>query len=435
VATIGILAEHKAGEARVPLTPQQMAKLQHTHPNISFEVQKSAQRAFTSEEFSDRGIPIVAQVSAPFRLAVKEIPLEQVHPGIVYLFFSHTIKGQPYNMPLLQRFLDQGATLLDYELIRDRNGRRLVFFGRFAGLAGMVNTLRGYGLRLRAEGEESPFTMLRQAKDYYDLAELEKDLEKLAKALPDYLKNRSPLVIGIAGYGNVSKGVQEILSYLPVRELTPEELLSWKPESVPELIKVVFKEEHMVEPRDPGKPFVLQDYYAHPENYRAVFERYLDKLTILMNCIYWEERYPRLLTKEWVKKNFLGGSHALKIVGDISCDIQGAIECNLGISTSAEPYYVFDPLEERRVNGVVGQGPVLMAVDNLPTELPRESSHEFGEALMPFLPTLVGCDFNRTYEELDLHPALKQAVIVLRGELTPPFEYLKEFLKNIKPQE
>ena len=170
---IGIISEHKPGEGRIPLTPDQIQKLLTDNPQFSITVQPSAQRRFEEDEFQSRGIQLSPDMQhANLVMAVKEIDVKDINGNQAYLYFSHTIKGQDYNMPMLQHILDVGATLLDYELIRDENDRRLVFFGRHAGLAGMVNTLWSYGQRQLVQGVESPFQMIKQTQDYQNLEEI-----------------------------------------------------------------------------------------------------------------------------------------------------------------------------------------------------------------------------------------------------------------------
>ena len=183
-------------------------------------------------------------------------------------------------------------------------------------------------------------------------------------------KSLVPLIIGFAGYGNVSIGAQEILDLLPVKEIRPEEIKSiYKNPSNKVIYKVVFKEEHMVEPTSPGKTFDLQDYYSHPEEYRPAFERYIPHLSILMNCIYWSAQYPRLVTKEYLKKSFKNkeGFH-LKVIGDISADVNGAIEFTAKNTSPDKPVFVYNPNTDAIKDGYEGDGVVVMAVDNLPCE-------------------------------------------------------------------
>ena len=181
----------------------------------------------------------------------------------------------------------------------------------------------------------------------------------------------------------------------------------------------------MAEPKAAGTPFVLQDYYKHPENYRGVFDRHLPHLDLLMNTIYWDERYPRLVTRRWARAHYGDGRQPrLQVIGDISCDIGGGVELNVGTTDPDEPCYVFDPATDKVVPGVAGEGPVVMAVDNLPCELPREASERFSRVLRAMVPTLAAADFTVEFADLQLPDHLKNAVVAHRGELTPAYRYL-----------
>jgi saccharopine dehydrogenase (NAD+, L-lysine-forming) len=427
---IGIIAEHKPGEGRIPLTPLQISQLHRDHPDLTISVMPSEQRIFRDDEFLESDIPMSQDLSdANLVMAVKEIDVKDIRGNQAYLYFSHTIKGQAYNMPMLQHILDTGATLLDYELIRDDNNRRLVFFGRHAGLAGMVNTLWAYGQRLKVLGTESPFLQIKQAQDYANLEEINLSLQILGSEISRWMADKPALVIGLTGYGNVSRGAQEILANLPMHELSARELLEADLDDFHgQLIKVVFKEEDMFEPREASNEFLLQDYFDHPEKYQAKFQPYLKKLHMLVNCIYWDTPYPRLVTIEDIKTHYQSDK-TLMVVGDITCDIDGAIQFNTGSTLSPDPVYIHDIQTGKKVMGFVGEGPVVMAVDNLPTELPREASEAFGEALIPFVYDMGACDYVKPFEQLDLPAEVKRAVIAHAGELTPEHEHLKIYLK------
>ena len=429
---IGIRKEDKnIWEARVPLVPEQVVSL--IADGIEVAVQSSDIRAFSDQQYLDVGASIVPEIpDLPVVFAVKEIPTELLQPNRTYLYFAHVIKGQAYNMEMLQRLLDLDATLIDYERIVDDEGRRLIFFGRHAGLAGMIDTLWALGRRLKVEGFDTPFAQILQAKDYSNLGAAKAAVLQVGEAitrtpLPAEL---TPMVFGFAGYGHVSKGAQEILDLLPHKQIEPGELMGLDP-STPGLVKVVFAEEHMAKPIDPSRSFELQEYYDHPELYRGDFAKYVPYLTVLVNCIYWTPQYPRLVTRELLHGlNGAGKRPCLKVIGDISIDVEGAIECSLDHTDSGDPVFVYLPDEDRIELGVEGHGPVVLAVDNLPCELPVESSQEFGKALLPFIEAVASADYNVSYEDLDLPSAIKRAVITHRGSLTPDYEYLQEYLEN-----
>jgi alpha-aminoadipic semialdehyde synthase len=428
--TIGIRREDKnEWERRVPITPDHVRQL--TKEGIAVIVQPSGIRAFPDESYREAGAVIQDDLSGcALVLAVKEIPVALFRAKRTYMFFAHVIKGQPHNMPMLQKLLDLGCSLIDYEKVVDDQNRRLIFFGRHAGLAGMTDTLWALGQRLESEGIPTPFSGIQQTRHYKDLAAVKEAVRKVggkieAEGLPASLV---PMVFGFAGYGNVSLGAQEIFDLLPHREVKPEELKRVHDEKPGQIVKVVFREEHMVEPKDPATPFDLQEYYDHPERYQGTFSEYVPYLSVLANCIYWAPQYPHLVTREDVRKLYASGSHSLRILGDISCDVNGAIECNLKCTEVGDPVYVYQVKTDSVSPGVQGDGPVVLAVDNLPCELPVESSRDFGDALMPFLSTIVRCDYRKPFEHLDLPAPILRAVIAHQGQLTPDYAYISEHL-------
>jgi alpha-aminoadipic semialdehyde synthase len=435
-ALIGIRREDKSEwERRVAVTPQDAATLQHEQ-GIQVVVQPSKIRAFADNEFVAAGVAVQEDLSpCPVVFGIKEMPEEFFERHKAYVFFAHVIKGQSYNIPMLRRMLDLGCTLIDYERVVDEKNRRLIFFGWHAGVAGMIDTLWALGQRLAWEGVPNPFTDLRQTHTYHDLAEAKVALGQVrarieAEGLP---VQATPLIVGVAGYGNVSRGAQEMLDLLPVIEIEPEEVstvATRRDYSRRHLYKAVFKEWHMVEPISPEGSFELQDYYNHPDKYRGVFERYLPHLTVLVNAIYWASAYPRLVTKDTMKTLFGGkGKPRLLVIGDISCDVEGAIECTVKSTEPGDPIYVYNAANGEVVDGYAGPGVVIMAVDILPSELPREASTDFSRILRPFIPAIARCDFSASFEESNLPPEIKRAVIAYQGQLTPEYRYIEGFLE------
>lgn len=433
-AVVGVRREDKnVWERRVPLIPEQVGQLIGEHA-LDFRVQPSPIRTFHDDEFVEVGAEVVEDISAcPLVLGVKEMPLVAFRPEMTYVFFAHVIKGQVHNMPMLARLMDQRCSLVDYERITDDAGRRLVFFGRFAGIAGMVDTLAGVGKRLALTGYETPFARCRLAHDYgrvdlakAALAEVGRDV--VEQGLPDAL---APFIIGVTGYGHVAKGAWEMLDALGTTEVEPMDLPALVRDGSRNCIyRVMFREEHMVEPVALGHRFDLKEYFARPELYRGQFERHLEHLSVLANCIYWDERYPRLVTKEWLRSQCAHGCLKLVAVGDISCDINGSIEATEKATNPGEPFFVYDPTSSSVADGAAGPGLLVMAVDNLPCELPFDSSREFGTALAPFVPALARCDFGWPLDELELPGPVRRALILHRGRLTPEYEYISRFLER-----
>lgn len=432
---IGIRREDKnAWERRVPLIPADLALLQKSH-DVRFLVQPSDIRIFTDKDYRDAGLTVQENLSeADVVFGVKEFPIDQLNGPRVFVFFSHTVKGQDYNMPMLQHLLDQGATLIDYEKIADEQNRRLIFFSLHAGYAGMIESLVCLGQRLAYLGRRTPLLDILHAYEYPNLEAAKDHLREIgerikAQGLGD---QKQPLIIGLAGYGNVYKGCRVILDCLSVRDIEVNQLAaasSWSIQEAGPLLSVVFKEKDMVVPRSPEAHFVLQDYYQRPENYRGVFEDYLPHLDCLMNTIYWNTQYPRLVTRKWVTAHYHPGSDPrLKVIGDISCDIEGGIEVTVKAPEPDSPCFVFDPATGEAHDGVEGNGPVVMSVDNLPCELPRESSEHFSTLLRDLIPAFIQANFKDDLDSLNLPSSLKKAIIVYQGDLAPDFRYLQEHL-------
>lgn len=434
---IGIRREDKSGwERRVALSPHLVEELVKRE-GFHLRVQSSENRTWSDKHYRAAGAEICDTLEGcGLVFAVKEIPAAEILDDSVHVFFSHTIKGQAYNMALLQRILDSRATLIDYELIADDAGRRLVFFGKHAGYAGMIDSLSALGGRLALEGRFGPLTKIRSAWRYADLEEARTEIAVLASELDPregFAGRDRPLVVGITGYGNVSQGAQEILRLLPHQEHTASELRSLQ--SLDELDSgklhlVVFKEEDMFcRVADGG--FDLQEYFTQPTLYQSRFEDILPKLDLLVNAIYWTPDCPRLVTRNWVEEAWEKDQKGrLLVIGDISIDIEGSIECSLESTHPDNACYVYEATSGKILYGLDGFGPVIVAVDNLPCELPRDASLTFSQALAPYVARLARANWNSSFEELDLPAELKRAVIAHKGNLTPEFHHLQESIRQ-----
>ena len=430
---VGIRIEDKyLMEKRVAITPEHLKKLTD-EGNLKFVVAPSEKRIFTDEEFKDAGAELNSDLTKCNTIfGVKEMPHTFFENEKTYIFFSHVIKGQDYNMPVLKEMMNKNINLIDYEKIADEEGKRLIFFGRYAGLAGMINSLWTLGLRLQSFGIETPFLKIEQSHKYKSLEEA----KAAVKAVGDEIKENgldeylASFVTGFTGYGNVSNGAQEIYDLLPVKEITVEEFMNdeYNTKDNTILYKVVFKEKDLSQRID-GSKFELNDYYNNPKLYESKFEQYLPKLSMLMNCMYWTDEYPTIVTKEYLKKNYKTKTSKLVVIGDITCDINGSIECTEIGTLIEDPIFVYNHNDDTFERGYEGEGIQIMSVDILPSELPKDASETFSNALFPFVKDIVEADYNETFENLKLPSEIKKALILHKGKLTPDFEYLNEYLK------
>jgi alpha-aminoadipic semialdehyde synthase len=338
-------------------------------------------------------------------------------------------------MEMLKKLVDLKASLIDFECITDENNKRLVFFGRYAGIAGMIDSFYTLGRRLLAEGYQTVFSRVKMSYQYPDLATAKAALKEIAN---DFAKNGpgdfdQPMIFGFAGYGNVSEGAQEIFDIFPYREISPAELLKLDKSSLAtnELIKVVFREEDTVENKnkDAGA-FDKQNYFDNPQNYRSKFYQYLSHLTCLINCIFWAKDSPKLMTLEECEKLFRSENNRLKVIGDITCDLHGSIECTTLATEPDDPSYVYDIDDKKIKMGFKGNGPAIMAVDNLPCEVARDASDAFSKALSVFMPYFADFDSECDFEELKLPEPVKKAVILWKGQFTENFRFMREFIKE-----
>lgn len=430
---IGIRREDKnEWERRTPLIPDDVRELREKF-GVKTIVQPSNLRIYTDNEYRKAGAEINENMDeADVIFAVKEIPEEFFKDGKTYIFFSHTIKGQSYNMDMLRKMIKRRVNLIDYEKIADENNRRLIFFGKYAGLAGMVETLHAIGQKLKLQGFDTPLERIKQAFKYSSVKEAKSEIEKIGEEINDagFPQELSPFVFGFAGYGNVSKGAQEVFDLLPHKavsiDILDENYENFTADNY-NFYKVIFKEEDLVRPLN-GE-FELNDYYNNPEKYVSKFEDYISKLKVLVNCIYWTEDYPRLVTKEYLANEAAFHNYPnLRIIGDISCDINGSIEITHKVTMPDNPSFTYFAREGRFEDGVKRGGVSVMAVDNLPCEFPRESSEEFSKVLKGYVKEISEVDFGKDFEQLNLPEPIKKAMILHNGEFTRDYKYIKDYL-------
>ncbi len=435
--TLLIRAEDKnRWERRAPLVPADLEQILSDTGARAF-VERSDKRFFSEDQYASAGaVGCDDMADGDVILGVKEIPIEKIRDNKTYLFFSHTIKGQKDNMPLLQRIIDSGSTLIDYEKITDESGRRLIYFGPYAGDAGSIDILSLMGEHWADKGIDTPLAAVRRAHQYDSVNTAREHLATIGESIrrDGFPPELSPFTIGILGYGNVSGGAQQIFDCLPTERIPADEINAFVSEGRGNrhtVYMTVFQEKDLVKPVAAGAAFELQDYFDHPERYESRFEQFLPGITLLVNAVYWEKRYPRFVTWAGLKRlTETALTCKLSGIADITCDTFGSIECNVKSTDSDMPAYRVDPVAGTTQDGHLGEGIVLLAVDNLPCELPNDASTFFSNQLKPFVPGLLAADFTRTLEASGLPPEIRKAVIVYNGKLTRDFEYLNTHLKK-----
>ncbi len=435
INSIGIRKETKdKTQRRVPLAPGHVRELIRRHGMTIF-VEPWTQRVFSDREYKNAGAILTSDLSkSNIVFGVKEIDPVFMEEKMPYCFFSHTIKGQPYNMAMLRHILAHKNTLFDYELVRGEDRKRLIFFGDFAGYAGMIDSFWALGRRLIWEGIDNPFARIKYASKFDGLREAREALRETGEriwknGLPEQIV---PFICAFTGYGRVSSAAQELYDLLPTVEIEAEKLLAFVRAgrfSDRVLYKVQFQKPDMFHHKKPGTRFNVEHFQKHPESYINRFEQYVPHLTMIINGIYWEPRFPRLLTKKFMKALYRSEKRPrLRVIGDITCDIDGSIELTVKETDARNPVYVYEPSSGNVRDGWEGKGPVILAVDKLPAELPREASESFGNALTPFVPELAAAKYSGPFGEVKIPEEFKKAMIVHRGVLRPRFSHLKKVI-------
>lgn len=397
--TIGLLREGKVPpDKRVSFTPKQAEEIVQRYPHVSIIAQSSNVRCYADREYANSGIPVADDVSnCDILMGVKEVPIPNLIAGKTYLMFSHTIKKQPYNRGLLQEVLRKKITLIDYETLKDWQGNRLVAFGRYAGIVGAYNALYTFGLRYNA-------FKLRRAFECFDVNDLKRELRKATM----------PAVkIALTGAGRVARGAMETLDSAGIRKVSPEEYLN---EEFKEPVYVQLNSSHYHIRKD-GGPFKREEFHKQPEGYVSVFEPYFRETDILIAGAFWNPRAPVLFTRE----QMTSPDFRIRIIADITCDIEGSIPSTKRASTIVDPLYDYDPQQDTVMPPLSDDRFVtVMAIDNLPCELPRSASEEFGRDLIDFIvrPLVVE----------DTEGIIKRATVARDGVLTPGFAYLSDYV-------
>lgn len=437
--TIGILRECKnKWERRVAITPNEVKKI--IAMGIKVIVQSSTLRCYSDDQFIDAGATIQEDMSpASVIFGVKEVPIPDLIANKTYFFFSHTIKAQSYNMGLLDKLLELNIRMVDYECIREpkRPGevpQRLVAFGRYAGIAGAFDFLRGIGEYLLERKFQTPFVYFGSSYMYGSYLDMQVTLSKISRdiLIAGLPRSQCPMVFAVTGNGRVAEGSMEVLTQLPHVKVDPKDLHAFcadpaNKKNNKQIVICQFLTQDMVKRMD-GKPYEKQDYRNNPHEYTDTFHSYLDCVSWLVNCIYWEAKYPRVLSRDALKKAVAAGKSKLMGVTDISADYEGSVEFTSRFTSIEEPFLLYDPLTmtfKEKIAEFSKDEILFHSVDHLPAEMPKEASDHFGSKLMPFIKQVVNADFNTPWDQVkDLPEEIYNAVIAANGQLTPSYKYI-----------
>lgn len=398
---IGIILEGKnPPDKRVPFTPEQCKHIQDSHPEVDLVVQRSPIRAFKDKAYANAGVRLVDNLNdRDVVFGVKEVNIEDLLPNKVFFFFSHTIKEQPYNRDLLAAVMDKNIQLVDYECLTKPSRGRLVGFGRYAGIVGCYNAFLAYGKRTESFD-------LKAAHNCDDRKEMEGELPKIK--LPSNYK------IALTGLGRVAGGAIEILNKMGIKQVSPEDYLNQEfeePVFTQLAVDDYFKKSN-------GESFTRQEVYDHPERFESDFFKYAAESDMYIPCHYWDSNGPFIFTKEEMKRP----DFKIRTIADISCDIDGPVPSTIRPSTIADPIYQYHIDADAETDKIDNRTITVMAVDNLPCELPKDASEDFGgELIKEILPSLLGNDSDTI---------IQRASIAKDGDLTENYEYLRGYLEG-----
>ncbi len=402
---IGILQETKRpSDLRVPLTPNDCKQLLDRYPNVQIFLQPCKNRCFTAVEYRQANVQIADDLThCDLLLGVKEVNKNALIANKKYLFFSHTIKKQSQNRALLQAILDQNITLMDYEAITDDSGTRQVAFGHFAGIVGTHNAFVAWGKRTKQYN-------LMPAHACFDYAEMKKYYHDMVLF---------PLKIAVTGSGRVAAGAIELLKIVGIEQVLPTDFLT---KSYTKPVFCQLKSQHLYQHKSNEKPFDRTDFHQHPSHYDSLFLPYAKVADWLINCIYWSPEAPRLFEKKDMKQTDFN----IRLIADISCDINGSVPATMRSTTIHEPVMGYDALGECESLPYQKHTIDIMAVDNLPCELPRDASTEFSRQLAQhFMPKLIDIDATQ-------NDVVRRATIAKDGKLTKDFNYLDDYVNELE---
>jgi alanine dehydrogenase len=401
IIKIGILKETKIQpDKRVPFSPEQCLAIEELYPQVKVFVQPSEIRAFKDDEYHDLGVKMKEDLSdCNILFGIKEVKLDNLIPNKQFFFFSHTIKKQEHNKILLQEIVKNKIQLTDYECLTDELYNRIIGFGHYAGIVGAYNGILGYGLKYK-------LFELKRACNVKDKKELFEEFKKVK--LPN-------AKIIITGGGRVANGAIEIMGALGIRRVTPYEFTHF---SYREPVYTQLHSYHYNERKD-GSGFKIDDFYQNPSDFQSTFAKFTPYCDILMHCSYWDPKAPVLFTKDEMRQNHF----RISVIADITCDINGSIPSTSRASTIEKPFYGYNPLTETEDDAFSTETITVMAVDNLPCELPRDASEDFGKELIAkVLPALLNNE----------DPALieRASITTSEGKIASRFSYLEDWLKS-----
>lgn len=387
-------------DRRVVFSPQEAHNLIEKFPQAQILAESSDIRVFTDEEYINQGIEVANDVSdCDVLIGVKEVPVEALIANKKYFFFSHTIKKQPYNKKLLQAILAKNIELYDHETIVDASKNRLIGFGYYAGVVGAYNTFRAFGTK---------FELFNLPK-----AETLADQQALVSAIKRHTLPPIKIVM-TGGSGKVARGIKDILDSVKIKEISVEDFLT-KNYDCPVYVKADILDYNK---RKNGQLANKQDFYDNPNEYESDFEKFTKVADVLITGHFYGNDAPFILTQEMLKAK----DNKIKVVGDVSCDVQGPIACTLRASTIAEPIYGYHPSEHKEVDYTHPAAITVMAVDNLPCELPKDASEGFGKM---FIENVIPAFFNGDEDGI-----LQRAKITENGQLTSRFAYLQSYVQE-----
>ena len=448
---IGIRREDlsKEGEKRVAITPSHAKKITEAGYRLFVQpgvhpADKINKRAYTDAQYSDAGATISEDLSeANVIFGLKEIETRHILPEKTYLFFSHTHKGQVKNREMLQTLVDRKNTVIDYELVADRQkGRIITAFTYFAGYAGMIDTLWTYGKRMKMRGINHPFEKVPQSIEKEDLELIKEMLKEIGEEIttngtPAELP---PFINCVLGKGKTSYGAQEIYDILPHEEISLNELKeTFENGSRNQVYKLVLEVNEMFRLKADANLAAdtynamsqreqMQHYFDHPEDFESNLEDVLPYISILMNCILWSPEYPRTISNAFMQASWKNAK-TLEAIGDVTCDPNGSIEFSKETWIN-DPVFIFNPETGDSAMGFEGDGVAVMAVTNLPCEFAADASKQFSEDIWPVIDGILDADYNGDFQTAELPEEVSDAVILWKGEFTPRFEYMQSYLKT-----